>query len=1222
LISIQGGERIVHLKRLELYGFKTFADSTEFEFEKGITAIVGPNGSGKSNIADAILWVLGERSLRALRGSQPTDVIFNGSSQRKPLGLAEVALTVDNSDGHLPLDFTEITVTRRLHRSGDSEFYINKRPCRLKDIYELFLDTGVGKQSYSVITQTQVDAILSLRPEDRRALFEEVAGIRKYRYRKEETLRKLEQTEHNLIRIGDLMYGIESQLGPLQEQAAVAHEYVALRDRARTLKLALLVKDYDLLQRRLERAAAEGAELQQQVASAQASLAQLEAQEQQIRLELTHHEEGLEEVRQRVADLATALERLEGQQAVAQERRQALADRAQLLEAEIALRHDRFAQAERDLQAVREERARLEQEYQTHQTRLALYQQEAAQILAEIEQADAATGAQRRALLEVAEQLSAQENQIQYHQALRQDSEERLAALERERRRLLALAEKLAERVDGCVRHLAEARQDLAAVQAQVQEYHQRAQALEEARQKVRARIAELRETISDRKSRQRVLQEMEANYEGFYRGVKTVLRARDSGALAGRYEVVAEVLQVPPECETALEAALGSSLQDILTETATQARSAIEYLKRRQGGRATFWALDLVNGSPPPPQLRALRSAPGVIGLALDLVQFDPRYAPVFQHLLARVVVVEDLDAALEVRRRIGPAGKIVTREGDLILPSGALTGGSANGRGPALLTRKREIAELHAELERLNQELAAQAAQEARLAEEHQALLEARERSEKAAHQQRDYVAESERKLLTARHEQEQIGRDLTRLETEKRQRRERQARAEAALQELQEQVAALQRQRAELEASLQEHESTLSAERRRSERAAERIAEQQILLTRWEGERRSLQAEEARLEKVQQTALEERHRLEEERQTNAQQQEQLAALMERQRQRLTELQEERQQAERELKTRQTAREELLLRVSDTLQQARQRRESLHHLQQAQHRSELRQAQIEAEITHLRAELAEDYDDLTPEQARQQAIDLPNRQAAAEELQALQTALREMGDVNVGAIEELQRLTDRLQFLREQRADLERAKVQLKQVIAEIDDTTKHQFLETFQAVGREFEALFRRIFGQGSTELVLTEPADLLNSGVEILVQMPGKRRQNLLLLSGGERAMTAIVLLFAMFRVKPSPFCVLDELDAPLDDVNVLKFTELLQEFASLSQFIVITHNKYTMEAADVLYGVTMAEPGVSSRCSYRFADGNGKGDRRALDRSQVETVGGAPTAPRP
>lgn len=1206
----------MYLKRLELYGFKTFADSTEFEFERGITAIVGPNGSGKSNIADAILWVLGERSLKILRGSQPSDVIFNGSSHRQPLGLAEVALTVDNSDGYLPLDFTEITVTRRLHRSGDSEFFINKRPCRLKDIYELFLDTGVGKQAYSVISQTQVDAILSLRPEDRRGLFEEVAGIRKYRYRKEETLRKLEQTEQNLIRIGDLMYGLASQLGPLQEQAEVAREYVVLRDRARTLKLGLLVKDYELLHRRYERAAVERAELQRQVASAQAGLAQLEAQEQQARLELARQEDAVEQARQQVADLATALERLEGQQAVAQERRTNLSERAQLLAAEIGRRSDQFAQAEKALATVREEQARLAQEYETHQTRLALYQEEAAQILAEIEQADAATGAQRHQLLEVAEQLSAHENQIQYHQSLLQDSEERLAALAREQRHLRELAEKLAARVDSFARRLAEARQDLAAVQHQTQEYHQRWQALEEARQKVRAQIIELRETISDRKSRQRLLQEMESNYEGFYRGVKTILQARDSGALRGRYEVVADVLQVPPDWEIALEAALGSSLQDLITETAAQARCAIEYLKRCQGGRATFRALDLVKEGTFPPALLAVRSAPGVVGLALDLVQFEPAYVDVLQRLLGRVVVVEDLDAALAIRARIGSAGKIVTREGDLILPSGALTGGSAEGRGPALLTRKREIAELHAELDRLSQKLAALMAQDAQMAEERHELLKARERSEKAAHEQRDYVAEGERKLLTARHEQEQVHRDLARLELERRQRTERQARAEAALEELRAQAATLHQKRAELVASLQESESTLSAERRRSEQAAERIAEQQILLTRWEAEQRSLRDEEARLEKVQQTALEERSHLEQEQRTNVQQQEQLAALQQQQQQRLQELGNEREKAERNLRIQQAKREELLLQISDILQQARQRRESIHHLQQALHRSELRQAQIEAEIGHLQAELAEDYNEMTLEQAQRQAIDLPNRQAAADELKALQAAMREMGDVNVGAIEELQRLTDRLQFLREQRADLEQAKVQLKQVIAEIDETTKEQFLKTFRAVAREFEALFRRIFGDGSTELVLTEPTDLLNTGIEIVVQMPGKRRQNLLLLSGGERAMTAIVLLFAMFRVKPSPFCVLDELDAPLDDLNVLKFTELLTEFAPLSQFIVITHNKYTMEAADVLYGITMAEAGVSSRCAYRFADGNGKKDRSTLTASQTKTAAGA------
>jgi len=1188
----------LHLKRLELFGFKTFADFTELDFDRGITAIVGPNGCGKSNVSDAILWVLGERSLKAVRGSQPQDVIFKGSSQRKPLGLAEVSLTIDNADGALPLDFSEVTITRRLHRSGDSEFLINKQRCRLKDIYELFLDTGVGRSSYSVIGQNQIDSILSIRPEDRRALFEEVAGIRKYRYRKEEALRKLEKTEQNLTRVGDLMYGIEIQLEPLAEQAEQARAYRELNTRARALKLGLLVRDYELLRQRQERIDRTLASLADQIAAAQAALARWEAQEQQSRLELTGCEEEMDERRERLTALAAELERLDGQLAVIRERQANQEERRVVLAQEVAEVQARQTHQAQELARVQREQKELQAAWQARQAALQTHQAAAQQRLAQMQQADAASAAQRERLVRLAGEMAARENQIQNLEVQAREAARRAEAVRAQGAQLEQTRSAAEAQVNALAGHLEQARKDLADVQQQVREHQARLRDQEEVQGQLRDRMAEVREALSDRRSRLRALEEMVAHYEGFYRGVRTVLRGRDSGALKGSYEVVADVIRVPPEGETALEAALGGSLQNLITASGEQAQQAIQYLKDRRGGRATFLPLDLVQGERIPEPLEAIRGQAGVVGLGLDLVDYDPRYEPIMQHLLARVVVVESLDVGLRIRARTGQAGKIVTLDGDLIYAHGAMSGGSEEAQRPALLSRKREISELQEALPKLQQDLTHWSAQDQQLEQELHRQQEALERSQQAAAEQREYVGDRERKWLAAQNHLERLEADLRRLREEEKQLQNQQAQAQTTMSQLRIELEQRRADRAQLEESLSASESRLRAERQRTEELAAQITAQQVELAQLDSARRTLAETERRLLQAQEAAAREWQRLAEEQATLQRQQQQTAQTAAAYQEKLQTLLAQRTEEEQALAAQRAGREDLLAQISHTLHEMRAQREEIQRLQQEVHKQELRRTQVESELRYLQQELVEDYQGLSLAEAQQQAIDIPNRNDALQELKDLQTAMRDLGDVNLGAIEEYQRLTERLEFLREQRRDLEGARAKLQQIIAEIDDTTKEQFITTFKAVSVEFQDLFRRLFGGGKTELVLTEPGDLLNTGIEVLVQLPGKRQQNLLLLSGGERALTAIALVFAMFRVKPSPFCVLDELDASLDDTNVVKFSELLTEFAAQSQFIVITHNKATMEASDVLYGITMAEPGVSTRCSYRFTDGDG------------------------
>ena len=1183
----------MRLKRLELYGFKTFAEYTELLFPEGITAIVGPNGSGKSNLAEAILWVLGERSLRTLRSSQPQDLIFNGNSSRKPVGLAEVSLTIDNSQGWLPVEFSEITVTRRLHRSGDSEYLLNRQPCRLKDIVNLFLDTGIGKH-ISIITQTEVDAILSLRPEDRRSLLEEVAGIKKYRLRREEALRKLEQTEQNLLRLGDLMYGLELQLEPLAEQVARAQEYLRLEARAQELKLGLLIKDCTLLERRRKRTLEELADLDLRLSEAQAALAQAEAAEQETRRELSSQEEELAARQQALAELRAASERTEGEIALLQERGQTLREREEALATAEAQQMRAMKRRERELRSLRQEQKRLQQAIAEREDNIAARRALARDLWETLEETQVTTTQQREELLRLTADLAAKERQWEERHTAQGNVTARRAALARERKRLRLAQQAAAEAEQRHLAAVAEAQQALQQAQETLRTLRQQETAAETAQQRVRTRLAARQTALSEGGARLRLLEEMARSYEGFYRGVKTVLRGCEAGRLSGRYQVVADLLSVPAEYEVALEAALGGSLQDIVTDTGEQAQAAIEYLKAQRGGRATFLPLDLLTPPKVPAVLRRLRGEPGVVGLGLDLVTASPDCEPVLRYLLARVVVVENLKVGLQVRKRVGPAAKIATLEGDLILPSGALTGGSRETKRPVLLGRRREIAELRAQMATLQDELQQLTAQEQALARQRETLHTALQEAEQTLNQRRQTLMEREKVLLHARHEQSRLQAEQERLQEEEAQLDAGAKEAAAALAVLKEDLAALRAERERLERQVQAAEENLAAQRQQAQDLASEIHAEQVELARLETSLDTVQERVQRLQHEKEREAQIAVERQEERESLRQQQRKVQRALRRQQGKLAAQREREEELVEALAAHRALREDLLQRLSTTLEAARAAREQLQSLQQERHRIELRRAQIEADLAHWERQLAEDYDGLTLTEARQRAREVPNRQAAVEELEALRAQMAAMGPVNLGAIEEQRRLQERLEFLREQQRDLEQARAKLKQVIAEIDATTKSSFLTTFRAVAREFNALFRRLFGaDGDTELVLTTPEDLLNTGVEVIVQLPGKRRQNLLLLSGGERALTAIALLFAMLRVKPSPFCVLDEIDAPLDDANIGKFTQLLREFAQQSQFLVITHNKLTMEVCDTLYGVTMAEPGVSQVVSYRF-----------------------------
>ncbi|MCL6633364.1 MAG: chromosome segregation protein SMC [Alicyclobacillus herbarius] len=1184
------------LKRLEILGFKSFANRTVVDFSAGITAVVGPNGSGKSNISDAIRWVLGEQSARSLRGAKMEDVIFAGSDSRRPVNFCEVSLTLDNSDNRLPVVFDEVTVTRRVYRSGESEYLINRKPCRLRDITELFMDTGLGRESYSIIGQGRIEEMLSTRPEDRRGPFEDAAGIVKFKYRRKEAERKLDETAANLVRIDDILAELESQSGPLQAEAEKALEYKQLADELNRFEIMLLVADIEDLKRRWETSVQTVAGLAQQRAEAQQAVEQEQAGLHAARAQLDTLTAAAQERQRQEVQAVEQRQRLEGQIEVLAERvknlRDTVEDRRQTQEQteaetdELIRLHEqeqqRLAQITAQLEAKSGEleaaaeavdpdvRARLEAEIEDLNSQLFEAHQRAAHLRNEIRSAEEAqSGESRRRERLLAEQAR---------------WEQELATLDGE-------VEKTAAERERCLQQLEEAKNLLdVSNQAVRQAAEQEAEVVQN--------LHQLESKSSSLRSRLELLRDLEQGYDGYASGVRTVLQAADKGRLEGIHGAVAGLIRVDKRLELAIEVALGGALQNIVVDDEASARQAIAWLKRRQAGRATFMPLSVIQSRRMNDRDRQkVENHAGWLGIASDLIECEARYRDVVEHLLGNVVVAKDLTAANEMARALGYRFRIVTLEADVVSPGGLMSGGSHTRRGPGLLGRTRERETVETELTQLGKTIEA-------LREQQQELR---------------------RRATEAQAKQRQAGEDLTRLRGRlaelEADLREWQARKQGVIDRLEtvrletEQLhvseTSLRQREAEardklrmVETELAQLEETLKARRQELERRTLEMAAAQERVTGLRVETASLSQEkrllEQRVRELQERIQRGRRRTGEltremERLLAAIEQAQAEARAHEQqlgdvRSALTDLEAELTS----LRQAQLVAEQDVASAEKRLQSVGQR---LAGVDEQLRRAEVASERADAELQHALTRLGENHH-ITYEWAKEH---YPLEHPVAEVRRMAEGQRRQiqaLGDVRLGAIEEWERLSQRLRFLQQERADLESARVQLVELIEDIDREMAERFSTTFTQIRHEFQAAFRQLFGGGQADLELTNPDDVLHSGIEVMAQPPGKKLQNLNLMSGGERALTAMALLFAILRVRPVPFCVLDEVEAALDEANVSRFARELRRFADDTQFIVITHRRGTMEEADVLYGVTMQESGVSGLISVRL-EGDGE-----------------------
>ena len=1181
----------VYLKALEIQGFKSFPEKTVLSFGEDITAIVGPNGSGKSNISDAVRWVMGEQSTRALRGGKMEDVIFGGTAKRKQLGFAEVSLVLDNADHLFAVEDSEVMVTRRYYRSGESEYYINRRSVRLKDVNELFMDTGLGREGYSIIGQGKIDEILSVKSADRREVFEEAAGISRFRHRKEEAERKLERTAENLVRITDKIDELELQVEPLRVQSEKARRFLLLRDELRGLEISLWLDQLEKLRAAAiktlsdyENALRQKDEAQQAVEALYAAAEELSAQMREkdveaegIRFTMMQREADANGLDNGIAVLKANLQNhLENTNRLRQELDQQKG-RAGSISAQIDERRTRLEALLTEVQELTEQLTN-KQTAAEEAARSAGVLAEEMEALRQKEAVENASASEAKALLSAL--AAAAQELYDRDERVRQElsaGEEQLAQTEGERQQAGQQLEK--------------AQEDRDALENIISGYTLRRDARAGKAREAQERHTRLRMEETDLKNRIRMLSEMEKLYEGYSKAVKLVMGEAGRGQLQGVHGPVAGLIHVPDRCTVAIEIALGGAMQHIVVDSDQTGKAAIQALKRRDGGRCTFLPLNTVR----PAEFRdkAVSGEPGFVGMGDALIRFDAQYTRIFSNLLGRTVIAEDLDAALAMARKYGYRFKIVTLDGQVLNAGGSMTGGSVS-RSAGILSRSNELERLREQIGGVQEQLAAAAQAMENAQREAAAAAYDLETAQAQQRQHENAVLQlSERKerfdaqAAELRRRQEALREELEQIQT-------RSAQTEADTQKARERIEALEGAAAALRAQaegkaqgqnrLQEQAGTIGGE----------IAGLNMRLAALEAEQAASEKSLAELEALREDLSGDREQRE---RMMAEFQDKNAALE----QEILEKERQLQAIRQENRERQDAigrvnQEKLALegKRAQADKDARDKNSELLSMEREVSVLEQKRTAAAMEEKQLLDKLWETYE-LSHEAARAQRVELESVPRAQRRVGELKRDISALGNINLDAIEEFQRINERYTYLTDQRDDVRTAKEELEGIISGITEEMRAIFAEQFRVINDAFQQTFLELFGGGKATLELEDPEDILNCGIEIRVQPPGKALKIITLLSGGEKAFVAIALYFAILKVRPTPFCVMDEIEAALDDANVTRFAHYLRQMAQKTQFIVITHRRGTMEEADVLYGVTMQEQGVSRLLTINLND---------------------------
>ena len=1180
----------MYLKRLELQGFKSFADKTVLELMPGITTVIGPNGSGKSNISDAIRWVLGEQSMKSLRGTKSLDIIFAGTQNRKSLGFAEASLVFDNSDGALPIEYMEVTVTRKIYRSGETGYYINKVPCRLKDVLELFMDTGIGKDGYSIIGQGKIDEILSNKSEDRRHIFEEAAGIVKYRTRKQESEKKLEHTKLNLLRINDILTEIEGNLEPLQMQADKAKKYLNLREELKNIEIGLFVYNIEKYKQDLEKVVQDIEIMQSQCNDEEGRLERVKILKEELKSSIDEITETIENMSNIGFESQKQIEQLNSDINVAKtriannnENNDRYLKEIEEQNAKIKELKDEIEQKEAKKDNLKQNKEKFEKELNEKQAELDKLTEKLSSKELEIEGYKHTVEENTDKKYELQSEINAQN--INY-----QNFEKRQAQIKQEMQSTISELDGTRLNKEDIAKQFNEIENKKNKAQNSLNEV---AKQREEANQKIKSfesNINILSSEMRIKESRLKFLIETEKEKEGYIKSVKSLLKDCENIKELGKgmNGVLANIIEVPDELQTAIEMCLGASLQNIVTETETDAKRLVEHLRKNNLGRASFLPISSVKGK----KLDKIKgNESGVIGIASDLIKYNKKYEQIILNLLGRTVIVDNMDTAIKVAKQNGYTFRIVTTEGDLINPSGAITGGSVAKKTVNILGRGKEIEKLEKEIKNLKQKIEKLENDKQNYEESIEGILELSANLEKELQEIDITYATEKQKVISINENIEKLEKRLNRLKEEQANLENQKEEAVSTKGDLQVEINKIVEQNEELSKIITEFAELNKDDQKYIDDLNFDITNLKISVSSFDESEASIQEIQERINQE----LENAHTSIENKNTQIEQikkdNEDLEKSIEETLQKIEEVKESVNSSSskiEELKKERAQKSEKLSKQEDEITA---KFKVIEDLKGQLVKLDVKKTKIEEDINGIINKMWEEYE-LTPNNAEQ--YQKPENVALTQRrVNNLRTEIRELGSVNVDSIEEYKNLKDRYDFMSEQRLDLENTMSKLRKVISDMTQIMKEQFKEKFKVINKNFGEVFAELFGGGKAELTLEDEENILECGIEITVQPPGKKLQNMMLLSGGEKAFTAIALLFAILKINPAPFCVLDEIEAALDDVNVFRYADYLKKFTDHTQFLVITHRKGTMEVADTVYGVTMEESGISKLLSMKL-----------------------------
>ena len=1179
----------MYLKRIEMQGFKSFADKTILEFKPGITTVIGPNGSGKSNISDAIRWVLGEQSMKSLRGAKSEDIIFAGTQARKSLGFAEVSIVIDNNDNKLPIEYSEVTVTRKIYRSGETGYFINKVPCRLKDILELFMDTGIGKDGYSIIGQGKIDEILSNKSEDRRHIFEEAAGIVKYRTRKQESEKKLEQTKLNLLRINDILAEIEANIEPLKLQSDKAKQFLDLREELKSIEVGLFIYNINTYKEKLEQLVKDEDIIASQKEAEDSKMEALQASKEELRQVVDDITAQIENMQNIGFESSNKIEKINSEIGISNERIQNNSANKQRLEAEILEVKNRIEELKEEQKQKLEKKTNLTSNKEKFEKELAEKETE---------------------LAELSKKLSAKELEIEGKKQIVQDNIDKkyeLAAeintqdvnyenLEKRKKQLKNEIDSVISELDSTRYGKNEISKGFYDIESKrniaVENLEKSVQAKEQNMQKLKQyeeEISKLTYTQRMKQARHQFLIETEKEKEGYNKTVKSLLVAcdKDSSLNKGIHGVLANLISVEKEYETAIEMCLGQALQNVVTSTEQDAKKMIEYLRSNSLGRASFLPIASVQGK----KLDKLTKMDGVIGIASDLVKCKKEYEQIILSLLGRTVVVEDMDTAIALAKKDKYSFRIVTLKGDIISSSGSISGGSVQTKTVNILGRSREIEDLEKELKKLEKQIADKTAEKEEYASSIGDSIEQTAKLEKEL-QEIEIVYATEKQKMVAVEENitrlenrlAKLKEEVTQTEKQKEENRLLKEQKEAEIQELTQQIE-------ELNKVIEEFALNNKDNQKYIDDLNFDITNLKISVTSFDESESSI---EEMVERISQDIKNNEQSIENKNQNILAITEENTKLE----QTITEYNNQIEQIKQEvtnsgtkveeLKQERIAKNEKLVNTENEIQS---QFSTLESLKEQIIKLDVKKTKLEQDLQQVVESLWNEYE-LTPNSTEE--YQKPNNVATAQkQVNSLRNKIKDLGSINIDSIEEYKKTKERYDFMSEQRLDLENTASKLRKIIGDMTTTMQNQFKEKFELINKNFNEVFTELFNGGKAELILENEENILECGIDIRVQPPGKKLQNMMLLSGGEKAFTAIALLFAILKINPAPFCILDEIEAALDDVNVYRFAEYLKKFCKQTQFLVITHRKGTMEAGDSVYGVTMEENGISKLLSIKL-----------------------------